>query len=69
MMRYLRAFVSFWWDFLVGDDPRLAIGALVTVIATAGLSAAGWPAWWLPPVAVVLVLFWSVRRSTLDKRD
>ena len=68
-MRYVRAFGAFWWDFLVGDDPRLAIGVVATIAATAGLSALGWPAWWLPPVAAVLLLFWSARRSTLDKRD
>ena len=25
-MRYLRAFGRFWWDFIVGDDWRVAAG-------------------------------------------
>jgi hypothetical protein len=72
-MRYLKAFGAFWWDFLVGDEPRLAAGAVVAVAATAGLSALGWPAWWLLPLAAVGVLFWVVvraaRRSTVEARE
>ena len=30
-MRYLKAFGAFWWDFLVGDEPRLAAGAVAAV--------------------------------------
>jgi hypothetical protein len=69
-MRYLRAFGAFWWDFIVGDEPLLAVGAVLIVAAAAALVALGWPAWWLPPVAVVLLLVWSVvraARSTVDK--
>jgi hypothetical protein len=69
-MRYLKAFGAFWWDFLVGDEPRLAACAVAAVAATAGLAALGWPVWWLLPLAAVGILFWAVlraaRRSTMD---
>lgn len=31
MKRALRAFGSFWWDFLVGDTPEFFVAALVVV--------------------------------------
>ena len=59
-MRYLRAFGLFWWDFVVGDDWRAALGLVVAIGATAALVAAGIDAWWLMPVAVVVVLVLKV---------
>ena len=31
-MRFVRGFARFWWDFVVGDDWRIAAG-VVTVLA------------------------------------
>ena len=31
LLRWLRAFGAFWWDFLVGDTPELLIGVLVAI--------------------------------------
>jgi hypothetical protein len=58
-MRFLR----FWWDFVVGDDWRAALGVVIALGATAGLVAAGLNAWWLMPVAVAGVLYISLRRE------
>jgi hypothetical protein len=63
-MRHVRAFGRFWWDFVVGDDWRVAAG----VAAALGLSAllvheANVDAWWLVPAAVALVLAESLRRA------
>jgi hypothetical protein len=60
----LRAFGAFWWDFVVGDDWRIAAGVIVGLAATAGLAAAGIAAWWLLPPVVALVLVLSPRRAT-----
>ncbi len=59
-MRFLR----FWWDFVVGDDWRAALGVVVALGATAVIVAAGVDAWWLMPIAVALVLYISLRRET-----
>jgi hypothetical protein len=59
-MRFLR----FWWDFVVGDDWRAALGVVVALGATAAIVAAGVDAWWLMPIAVALVLYISLRRET-----
>jgi uncharacterized membrane protein len=62
-VRHLKTFGRFWWDFVVGDDWRVAIG----VIAALGLSELlvdeSLPAWWLLPLAVVALLGDSLRRA------
>ena len=62
-MRRLRAFGRFWYDFVVGDDWRVAAGVVVAIGATALLSQGDASAWWLMPVAVVALLYGSVRRA------
>jgi len=62
-MKHLKAFGLFWWDFVVGDDWRAAVGILVAIALTAGLVAAGINAWWLMPIAVLIVLALSLRRE------
>jgi hypothetical protein len=37
--RWLHGFGAFWWDFVVGDDWRIAAGVIVAMAVTAG-----WPA-------------------------
>ena len=62
-MSYVRPFLSFWWDFVVGDDWRVAAGIGVAIAITWVLVDRGVDAWWLLPVAVPLVLVQSLRRT------
>jgi len=62
-MRYLRSFVLFWWNFIVGDDWRVAAGVVIALALCALLAHHGVPAWWVLPVAVALLLAGSVRRA------
>ena len=66
-MSRLRAFALFWWDFIVGDDWRLAGGVVVALAGVALLVHAGLPAWWLPPLAVIGVLWYSLRRAVAGR--
>jgi hypothetical protein len=59
-MRHVRAFALFWWDFIIGDDYRIALSVVVLLTATALLSRAGISVWWLLPAGVVLMLATSV---------
>ncbi len=63
-MRHLRAFGRFWWNFVVGDDWRVAAGIVVAVGITWALSHNGVNAWWLLPLAVALLLAASLWRAT-----
>jgi hypothetical protein len=38
-MRFARGFARFWWDFVVGDDWRIAAGVVVVLAAGAVLVA------------------------------
>jgi hypothetical protein len=63
-MSRLRAFGQFVYDFVIGDDAVLAAGVVVALGLTAVLESSGVSAWWVLPVAVVLVLSLSLRRAT-----
>jgi hypothetical protein len=39
-MRFVSAFARFWWDFVVGDDWRIAAG-VVAVLAVGALLVSG----------------------------
>jgi hypothetical protein len=62
-VRYVAAFGRFWWDFIVGDDWRVAAGLGVTLALVWLLAHEGWNPWWLLPLAVALLLAESVRRE------
>ena len=68
MIRRLRAFGQFCWDFVVGDDWTIAVAVVVGVTATAWLANAGVTAWWLLPLVVVGVLVGSVHRRQRELR-
>lgn len=63
-MTFLRAFFSFWYDFVVGDDWSVAAGVVVALMAVLLASRAGASPWWLMPGAVALLLGNSLRRAT-----
>jgi hypothetical protein len=63
-MSRLRRFGHFWWDFVIGDDWRLAAGAAVALGLTALLSHHGVGATWIiTPVIVVSILAFTLARA------
>jgi hypothetical protein len=63
-VRYVRSFGAFWWDFIVGDDWRVAAGVIAALGLTAFLAHRDIAAWWVLPAAVALLLAESLRRAT-----
>ncbi len=66
-MSFLKNFALFWYDFIIGDDWRVAAAVALGLIGTALLSAVGLPAWWLLPVAVSGFL-WISLNAVANKR-
>jgi hypothetical protein len=65
MMGRVRAFGAFWYDFVIGDDWRVALGVALALAATFFLSrVVTVPLWWMVPVAVIVLLPVSIRRAT-----
>jgi hypothetical protein len=61
-MSRAEAFVRFIWDFVVGDDWRIAVGVILALAVTA-IVAGSIAAWWVLPVAVAGLLGYSVWRA------
>ena len=59
-MKWLVQFGKFWYDFLIGDDWRLAVGVVITISGVFFVAHHGFNAWWLLPLAVALLLVISV---------
>lgn len=65
-MSRLRQFLNFLWDFVIGDDWRIAAAVAVALVTTLLLSNNGVAAWWLLPVVVAVILsvsVWGVARG------
>jgi hypothetical protein len=62
-MRALRRFGSFWWDFVVGDDWRLALSAAFALAITAVVANQGASSWWITPLVVTTALVATVRTT------
>ena len=57
-MKQLRAFLTFLYDFVIGDDWRIAAGVAIALGVTAAIDDSS--AWWILPVAVAVLLAASV---------
>ncbi len=62
-MSRVESLLRFVWEFIVGDDWRIAVGVVLALALTALVASAGAAAWWILPVAVVAVLVLSVWRA------
>ena len=68
-MRFVKGFGQFWWDFVVGDDWKIA--ATVALVLSAGAvvtAAAATDASWLAPVCGGAVLLAFVASFVADVR-
>ncbi|MCU1353553.1 MAG: hypothetical protein JWM05_2762 [Acidimicrobiales bacterium] len=71
-MNHLRTFGRFWYDFVVGDDWRIAIGVVAAVVATVIGVHHGLDGWWIIPIVAVGLLAYSVvsvTRSSPRRRE
>ena len=67
-MRQVEALARFLWDFVIGDDWRIAAGVVVGLALTAVVAGTGVAAWWILPVTVLLLLTVSVTLAARGPR-
>jgi hypothetical protein len=65
-MTYVKSFGRFWYDFIVGDDWRIAVGIALIMIGAWIAETAGLPVWWLFPIAIAGLLYVTVKRAAHD---
>lgn len=69
-MKRMEQFLRFLWDFVIGDDWRIALGVAAALVITLVLSNDGVTSWWLLPLVVLLMLtlsVWGVARSARQR--
>ena len=62
-MSRLEALLRFIWEFIVGDDWRIALGVVSALGVTALVTDTTVSAWWILPLGVAGVLGLSVWRA------
>jgi hypothetical protein len=65
---WVAGFGRFWYRFIVGDDWTVAAAVAAGLVLTAALNARGFPAWWLVPSIVIVVVGISLRRASNRNR-
>lgn len=62
----LKGFFLFWYDFVIGDDWRIAAAVVAALIVVGLLSHGHVASWWLLPLVVIAFLgisLWTVARK------
>ncbi|MHB1568243.1 MAG: hypothetical protein ACYCXW_02955 [Solirubrobacteraceae bacterium] len=62
-MNRLKAVAGGVWEFVVGDDWRIALGVVAALAVTALAADATSSVWWILPVVTALLLAASVWRA------
>lgn len=68
MRARLRSVAAFWYDFVIGDDWRVAVGVVAAFLATWLVTRTHTAAWWVPPVAFAVILPLSLWRAAGGRR-
>jgi hypothetical protein len=69
VIRWMGAVGRFWYEFIVGDDWRIATGVVAALGITAFLArTTALPVWWVVVVVVLALLPLSIQRSVGGRR-
>ena len=64
MGRRVRAFLAFLYDFVIGDDWRIAAAVVAGLAVTYAVSQTSVPSWWVMPALLVILLPATLWRAT-----
>ena len=61
LVRWIGGFLFFWYDFIIGDDWRVAAGIVIGFFIT---HAVGISSWWIIPLVVGAMLSFTLHEAT-----
>ena len=61
LIRWVGGFLFFWFDFIIGEDWRVAAGVVLGFIATHAAAISGW---WIMPAIVAAMLGYTLHEAT-----
>ena len=64
MGKRVRAFLAFLYDFVIGDDWRIAAAVVAGLAVTYAVSQTSVPSWWVMPALLVVALPATLWRAT-----
>ncbi|MEU0482684.1 hypothetical protein ABZ260_26305 [Streptosporangium sp. NPDC006013] len=67
-MRFVKGFGQFWYDFIIGDDWKIAVAVVAALAVTLGVLLAGFTAASAVTGGVLLLLFF-VASVVIDVRN
>ena len=65
LVRWIGGFFFFWYDFIIGDDWRVAAGIILGFFVTHALGISGW---WVMPLLVASILGYTLNEATRPER-
>lgn len=67
-MKLVKSFGRFWYDFIIGDDPKIAVAVVFALAVIGGLVAAGVGDTALAIVGAALVVAFFAASLAIDVR-
>jgi uncharacterized membrane protein len=64
IIKGLKAFGEFWYDFIIGDDWTIAVGIVIAFFGTEWLKGSTGQSWYLLPIATALLVSNSLVQAT-----
>ncbi len=68
-MGFIRGFAQFWYDFIIGDDWKIAAAVLTVLVVGGACVLAGVTGLWLAPVLAVGIALAFVAALLIDVRS
>jgi uncharacterized membrane protein len=65
VVRWVGGFLFFWYDFIIGDDWRVAAGVVLGFFA---IHSVGISAWWIMPAVVAAMLSYTLLEATREEK-
>lgn len=67
-MTYIKNFLTFLYDFFIGDDWRVALIIVIGLVVTALLAHNNADSWYALPIAVLIAVPYTLWRAVRDSR-